>query len=100
MAFELLLAPRRHNQVSHLGRQEAPQPAHAFDFANLVGDALFVFGLRLQLARSFAQFVEQPRVLDGNDRLGGEVLDEFDLLLNRRTSWRAREKRTNKFVVP
>ena len=41
MAFELLLRPRRDDQISHLRRQEAPQPAHAFDFAYLVGDALF-----------------------------------------------------------
>ena len=54
MAFELLLAPGRNDQISHLRRQEAPQPAHAFDFADLVGDALFellvqigkLFGLR------------------------------------------------------
>jgi hypothetical protein len=41
MAFELLLAPGRNDQIGHLRRQEAPQPAHAFDFANLVGDARF-----------------------------------------------------------
>jgi hypothetical protein len=41
MAFELLLATRRHDQISHLRRQEAPQPAHALDFAYLVGNALF-----------------------------------------------------------
>ena len=41
MAFELLLAAGRNDQISHLRRQEAPQPAHAFDFAYLVGDALF-----------------------------------------------------------
>ena len=41
MAFELLLATGRNDQISHLRRQEAPQPAHALDFAYLVGDALF-----------------------------------------------------------
>ena len=41
MAFELLLCPGRDNQISHLRRQETPQPAHAFDFAYLVGDTLF-----------------------------------------------------------
>ena len=34
-------APGRHDQISHLRRQEAPQPTHALDFAYLVGDALF-----------------------------------------------------------
>ena len=41
MAFELPLAPGRDDQISHLRRKEAPQPAHAFDFAYLVGDAVF-----------------------------------------------------------
>ena len=41
MAFQLLLATGSDDQVSHLRRQEAPQPAHAFDFAYLVGDAMF-----------------------------------------------------------
>ena len=41
MAFELLLAPRRNDQISHLRRQEAPQPTHALDFAYLIGDAVF-----------------------------------------------------------
>jgi hypothetical protein len=41
MALQLLLCPRRDNQISHLRRQEAPQPAHAFDFAYLVRDAVF-----------------------------------------------------------
>ena len=41
MAFELFLTPRCNDQISHLRRQETPQPAHALDFADLVGDALF-----------------------------------------------------------
>ena len=41
MAFELLLSTGRDNQISHLRRKEAPQPAHALDFTYLVGDALF-----------------------------------------------------------
>ena len=73
MAFQLLLASRRHDQISHLRRQEAPQPAHALDFAYLVANALFeLLRLRFQLirllsnqrigplklSRSIAQFVE------------------------------------------
>jgi hypothetical protein len=27
MTFQLLFSPRRHDQISHLRRQEAPQPA-------------------------------------------------------------------------
>jgi hypothetical protein len=41
MAFELLLSPRSDDQISYLRRQETSQPAHALDFAHLVGDAQF-----------------------------------------------------------
>ena len=33
------------------------------------------------LLQGFAQFVEQPRVLDGDDSLDREVLDQRDLLV-------------------
>ena len=77
MAFKLLLATRRHDQISHLRRQEAPQPAHALDFAYLVGDALFellvqfdhLLGLDFQLAGS------KVVVHDSDDRLGGLLHD-------------------------
>ena len=75
MAFQLLLAAGRDDQISHLRRQEAPQPAHALDFAYLVGDALFELLVELlNLFCSLAQFFEQPRVLDGNDGLRSKVL--------------------------
>jgi hypothetical protein len=48
----LLLAPGRNDQISHLWRQETPQPAHALDFAHLIGDALF------QMLIKLAQFIE------------------------------------------
>ena len=41
MTIELLLAPGRDDQISHLRRRKAPQPAHPLDFADLVGDAVF-----------------------------------------------------------
>ena len=34
-----------------------------------------------QIVGALAQLVEQPRVLDGDDRLGGEVLNQLDLLV-------------------
>ena len=37
-----------------------------------------------QIVGALAQFVEQPRVLDGDDRLGGEVLHQLDLLVGER----------------
>ena len=35
-----------------------------------------------QIVRALAQLVEQPRVLDGDDGLSGEVLDQLDLLVS------------------
>ena len=85
MAFELLLAPRRDDQISHLRGQEAPQPAHAFDFAYLVGDALLQVLIEfLYLLCSVSQFFKKSRVLDCNDRLSGEGSHQFDLFLGER----------------
>ena len=84
MAFKLLLGPGRDDQISHLRRQETPQPAHAFDFAYLVGDALFELLVELDdLLSSFAQFAEQSGVLNGNHRLGSEVLHKRNLLVGK-----------------
>jgi hypothetical protein len=41
MTFQLLLTPRRYDQISDLRRQEAPQSAHALDLTDLIGDAHF-----------------------------------------------------------
>ena len=42
------------------------------------------------LLERLAQLVEQARVLDGDDRLGGEILDQLDLLVGEgRTSCRS-----------
>ena len=86
MAFELLLAAGRDDQISHLRRQEAPQPAHALDFAYLVGDALFELLVELlDLLRSLTQFVQQSHVLNRNGSLIGESLDERYLPVGERS---------------
>ena len=36
-----------------------------------------------EVVGALTQFVEQPRVLDGDDGLGGEVLDQRDLLVGK-----------------
>ena len=38
------------------------------------------------LLQRFAQFAEQPRVLDGDDGLGGEILHQRDLLVGEWTN--------------
>ena len=72
--------PRGYDQIGHLRRQEAPQPAHAFDFAVLGRRrALFESPVELRQAPgtalppahgSLAQSLEQSGVLNGNDGLG------------------------------
>jgi hypothetical protein len=85
MAFKLLFAPGRHDQIGDLRRQEAPQPAHAFDFTDLVGDALLKLLVEFDnVLGSFAQFAEQARVFDSDHRLRGEVLQQLDLLFTER----------------
>ena len=42
-------------------------------------------GCRGLLLQRFTQFVEQPRVLDGDDGLRGEIFNQFDLLVRKRT---------------
>jgi hypothetical protein len=42
--------------------------------------------LRFQLISSLAQFLEQPRVLDGDDGLIGETRDKCDLLVGKGTN--------------
>ena len=39
--------------------------------------------------KRFAQFAEQPRVLDGDDGLRGEVRDQLNLLVGERTNFLA-----------
>ena len=43
-----------------------------------------------EVGRALAQLVEQPRILDGDDRLVGEGRDKLDLLVGERTHLVAR----------
>jgi hypothetical protein len=73
MAFQLHFCSRRDYQISNLPREETAQPAHALDLANLIGDPV------LQLLIELIQVIEQPRVLDRDDGLGGETLHKRNL---------------------
>ena len=95
MAFELFLCPGRDDQISHLRRQEAPQPAHAFDFAHLIGDALFELLVQLndfailQLAGSLAQFFQHRAFSMAMTAWAAKFLTRaICLSVNGRTSWR------------
>ena len=53
------------------------------DLEHLRGRGLLLQRLG-QIVGALAQLVEQPRVLDGDDGLGGEVRDQLDLLVGER----------------
>ena len=53
------------------------------------------------LLQRLPQFVEQPRILDGDDGLRGEVLHQLDLLVGKRANFLAIDgDHADKFVVP
>src|SRR5215472_103920 len=55
MAFKLLFGSSGDDQIGHLRRQEPPQPAHALDLADLIGNALF------KLLVELIQIIQQSR---------------------------------------
>ena len=57
---------------------------HSLQIEGRAADDLEHVGGGGLLLQRFAQLVEQARVLDGDDGLGGEVLDQFDLLVGER----------------
>ena len=70
--YRLQIAGRTGDDLEHLG----VAVCCSSDSAEIVG--------------ALAQFVEQPRVLDGDDGLGGEVLHQLDLLVGERPHLRGR----------
>src|SRR6202162_4189001 len=60
----------------HIARRRADDPEH------LRRRRLLLQRLG-EIVGAVAQFVEQPRVLDGDDGLRGEVLHQFDLLVGK-----------------
>src|SRR5262245_30220036 len=64
----------------------------AYDFEHIGGGSLLLQG--------FAQLVEQPGVLDGDDGLGGEILNQLDLLVGERLRLLAvNDNRADQLVV-
>ena len=72
--------------VGHVGvaqprRRFDQRIEHGLQIEGRAADHLEHVGGGGLLLQRFAQLVEQPRVLDGDDRLGGEVLHQLDLLV-------------------
>src|SRR5271166_5037669 len=59
---------------------------HRLQIKGRTADDLEHIGGSGLLLKRFAQLVEQPRVLNGNKCLVGEIPDELDLLLGERTN--------------
>ena len=93
MATDAEASPSQRNSTAELGLADARRVLqhgleHRLQIAGRAGDDLEHLGGRgLLLQRlgkivgALAQLVEQPRVLDGDDGLGGEVLHQLDLLV-------------------
>src|SRR5262249_36203953 len=59
MAFKLLFSSRGDYQIGDLLWEETAQPAHAFDLADLISDALFQFFIQFDNLRGpFTQFLQ------------------------------------------
>ena len=59
-----------------------------------------VGGALTEVGGALPQFVEQPRILDGDNGLGGEVLDQCDLLGGKGANFLAGQmKRADQFVL-
>src|SRR6516165_2909360 len=101
MAFKLLFSSGGDDQIGHLRRQEAPQPTHALDFANLVADTLFKLLIEFDnFLGSFAQFLQKPRVLDCYDGLSSKILQQLDLLVGERQNLLAiDDNRTDQIII-
>src|SRR5262249_57173202 len=54
---------------------------HYLQIKSRAADDLKHVSSRSLLLKRFAQLIEEPRVLDGDDGLGGKVLNQLDLLV-------------------
>ena len=62
------------------------------DLEHVGGGGLLLEGYG-EVVGALAQLVKQPRVLDGDDGLGGKVLHQFDLLVRERSHFCAIDKK-------
>ena len=75
-----------HSPAALKTASRSPRTTDYFQYVGCRGLLLQRFA---QIVGALAQLVEQPRVLDGDHRLGGEVLSSsICLSVNGRTSWR------------
>src|SRR5262245_24175548 len=101
-AHGIILDPKQHAKVGVANAHRFFQ--HRLEYwgqlARRRANDLEHVGGRGLLLQGFTQFVEQPRVLDSDDRLIGEGLGEFDLLIGERFKYRSGEhKRADRSTI-
>ena len=73
---------------------------HRFKIAGGAADDLEHLRRGRLLLKRLTQFAEQPRILDGDDGLSGEVCDQLDLLVGKGTNFLAGQgEHTDQFVL-
>src|SRR5262249_59168458 len=83
-----------------MGSRFGERVEHGLQIESRAADHLEHVGGGGLLLQRFAQFVEQARILDGDDRLRGEVLQQFDLLVGERAHLLAVDgDRSNELVL-
>ena len=80
----VLTVDRRHVRVAQPGRRFDQRVEHGLKIEGRAADDLEHVGGGGLLLQRFAQLVEQPGVLDGDDGLRGEILHQRDLLIGER----------------
>ena len=73
-----------HVRIAHARCQFGQRIEHCLKIERRAADDIEHVGGRGLLLERFAQFVEQPRILDGDHRLIREGSDQFDLLVGER----------------
>ena len=73
-----------HLRIAQTGGRRDQCIEHGLEIECRAADDLEHVGGGSLLLQGFTEFVEQTRVLDGDDRLRGEVLDQLDLLVGER----------------
>ena len=82
LIFRSLLAMHCRNiGIAKLCRRLGERVEHRLQVESRTANNLEYIGSRGLLLQRLPQFIEQPRILDGDDSLGGEVLDQRDLLV-------------------
>ncbi len=73
---------------------------HFLQIEGRAADDLEHVGGRRLLGQQLTQLAEQPGILDGDDRLGGEILDQIDLALGERLHPLARKPKCANCLAP